>query len=125
MSAASAWAHLRSLVTRGRRRLGLGLRQLGGGLLGGQPLATALLVPEERRFLSAIEAEITAGRFVLPGVAELLSRRVTVAMSRRGSLPLRVRRHAEQLCLLVPRRHPRVVRMVALLARDPASLIRS
>ncbi|MEE8410064.1 MAG: hypothetical protein V3T05_10685 [Myxococcota bacterium] len=94
------------------------LEQIGGA----EPLSTGQLLPIERVFIMALQTEITSGRYAVPGIPPEVSRQVQVTMARRGSLPLRLRRRGDGLCLLVPRRHPDVVRMVTATQRDAANL---
>lgn len=107
------------------RRLRDGLRSLAARVAGVQPLNHTLLEPAERQLIAALQAELGCGRYVPPGLPRDVSREMRILMSRRGSLPLRVRRTGGGLCLLVPRHHPQVKRMVAAFSREPASLYAS
>jgi hypothetical protein len=118
-----------TLLSRGRRMLVAagrslrdGLRSISARVAGVQPLSHTMLVPVERQLIAALRAELASGRYVVPGLSRDVSREVRVFMSRRGSLPLRVRRTSGGLCLLVPRHHPQVIRVVTAFCREPASL---
>ena len=112
------WLQARNLA-----RIAARVAQRGWSRLAGHRVAPpSALTPTESLFVTAILNEIAAGRFTLPEIAPRLSQRAVVHLSERGSLPLVVRRIGAELCVLVPRSHPRVQRMMTALARDPSLL---
>jgi hypothetical protein len=109
------WRRLKDgLLDRGRRVV--------GRLLGAHPIAPGRWTAVERALMGAVQDELASGRYSLPAVAAPVSRGARVLLVERGSLPLMLRRRGADWFLLVPRRHPRVVQVMRLFAREPSSL---
>jgi len=123
MAGSSLVSGVRRVVRGAGRKMARGVSGLIGRALGGQPVNLASLSESERRLVAAVQSELSAGHFSLPGISARLSRRIHVDVCERGSLPLQVRRRGDRLAVVIPRRHAAVTRMVAALEREPASLL--
>jgi hypothetical protein len=86
-------------------------------------VSTAELSRGERRLMRLVQAELSEGRFSLPGISARLSERTIVEVCERGNLPLRPRRRGDRLVLSLPRRHNAVVRMVAAVQTDVTNIL--
>lgn len=109
-------------LRRQRRRAAARLTNLLGRILSSRPLPRSEWTPVEVELIEGLMNEIGSGRFTLPGFAPQLSRCLEVKLVERGNLPLRVRRHSHHLEVRLPRRDPRVTRMLRAFGRDPTSL---
>jgi hypothetical protein len=119
----SPWFASRQWLRHGARVLSRASGAVVGRWVGGQPVSAAELSGGERLLMQLVQAELSEGRFSLPGLAARLSERSIVEVCERGSLPLRPRRRGDRLVLSLPRRHNAVVRMVAAVQTDATNIL--
>lgn len=118
----SVWQRLRQRLRTATSTLIRLTRRVIDRLFAGRPVDPALLTPDEQRFVAALEVELSSGRFLLPGIAWELSRRMPVVMIDRGTLPARVVRRGNHRAFELPRRARDLRDAVASVTADPGNV---
>jgi len=84
------------------------------------------LSESERRLQTAVQEELRAGRFLIPGLPAAVSQRTQVEFVEKGPVPVQVqpfsKTRAGKRLLAIPRNHPLVIRMQERLAEDPRNI---
>lgn len=118
-SADAPLRRLRRWVRESLQNAGKRLTERGLGL--GQSLDDDELTLDERAFMRALSELVTSGRFRVPGTS--VGERVQLVPTVRGRLPTALRRRRELCVVAVPLRNARGMRLVRMVARDPANMI--